>query len=286
MQTLPKLNYTKGHSNGNDFILFEDTQNRFNLTPKQTKLICNRNKGIGADGIIRATQTTHTNKKLWFMDYRNQDGSLANMCGNGLRVFVEFLRNKKLISTTTGNTVLIDTRAGIKQVEITTNGYKVDMGTWCLPENLATTKTSCTITNLNTNYPALSVNTGNLHTVTFLQKNQSLQQLNLSNKPKVHSPGEPNSNIEFATKPTIENNVIEIAARVYENGVGETLSCGTGTCAIAIAAKHLFPEISKHKIWHILLPGGPLKVEFKFTNNEEHVFLSGNATLISEGTLL
>src|SRR3954447_7863513 len=121
--------FTKGHGTENDFVLVPDLEGSLELTPAQVQRITDRHAGLGADGVIRVVRTAHSTDEAvraqsreaeWFMDYRNADGSLAEMCGNGTRVFAEYLRREGLAF---GSSFVIATRAGVKTVRVVEGGY-------------------------------------------------------------------------------------------------------------------------------------------------------------------
>ena len=131
---------TKGHGTGNDFIFLTDPASEIPLDADLIARVCDRHFGIGADGFIRAayTENFRTGQNMleehpdaiWFMDYRNGDGSIAEMCGNGVRAFVDYLRTEGMIDLEVGETVKIATRGGVKIVARTEEGYAIDMGPW------------------------------------------------------------------------------------------------------------------------------------------------------------
>ncbi len=135
--------FTKGHGTENDFILVADLEGTLELTPAQVQRLTDRHAGIGADGVIRVVRTRFATDETvqalapeaeWFMDYRNADGSHAEMCGNGARVFAAFLRREGLVF---GSSFSIATRAGVKTVRVTDEGYAVDLGPWALADEQA-----------------------------------------------------------------------------------------------------------------------------------------------------
>ncbi|MGA1785225.1 MAG: diaminopimelate epimerase, partial [Pontimonas sp.] len=144
-----RLSVTKGHGTGNDFVVFADPHGEYDLTPAQVQALTNRHTGIGGDGILRAAKTADSPEVVsqlrdepaaeWFMDYRNADGSLAEMCGNGIRVFADFLVSTGLAQLRPGETLPIATRSGIRDVTVSASGhFKVDLGRWSLsgPDSL------------------------------------------------------------------------------------------------------------------------------------------------------
>ena len=136
------LNFTKGHGTGNDFVLVLDPNGEINLTQQQIAQICDRHFGVGADGFIRVIKSAnHPDGKailaeepsaVWFMDYYNADGSTAEMCGNGTRVFARYLTEKGLVQLADGETLSIGTRAGVKDLQRNLSGFAVDIGRWKL----------------------------------------------------------------------------------------------------------------------------------------------------------
>ena len=130
------LSFTKGHGTGNDFVLFLDAEGEVSLTQEQIAQICDRHFGIGADGLIRVVKSENLPEgeaslaeeptATWFMDYYNADGSTAEMCGNGTRVFARYLTEKGLVELPEGETLSIGTRAGVKDIQRNLAGFAVD----------------------------------------------------------------------------------------------------------------------------------------------------------------
>ena len=120
-----EYSYVKGHGTENDFVLVPDANGRFELTAGQVALLCDRRAGIGGDGVIRVVRTDATEdpaavaargEAMWFMDYRNADGSLSEMCGNGIRVLGRFLATHADVDPR--NPLPIATRAGVKTLQL------------------------------------------------------------------------------------------------------------------------------------------------------------------------
>src|ERR1700712_3405481 len=136
------LHFTKGQGTGNDFVLFADPEGDTSLSPEQIASLCDRNFGIGANGLIRAVKSANLPEGAaslaedsaaeWFMDYHNSDGSVAEMCGNGIRVFARYLLDNGLTELTDGNTLAIGTRGGVRDVQRNKTGFQADMGRWRL----------------------------------------------------------------------------------------------------------------------------------------------------------
>src|SRR3954454_15046177 len=139
---MTRIAFTKGHGTGNDFVLIADPHGELDLSPEQIAAICDRHFGVGADGILRAVRSRSIDAGAaslaeepgaeWFMDYRNADGSIAEMCGNGIRVFTRFLLEEGLAELPEGTTLPIGTRGGVRDVQRTGTGFSVDLGRWTL----------------------------------------------------------------------------------------------------------------------------------------------------------
>src|SRR3712207_4483098 len=128
--------FTKGHGTGNDFVLIADPDGTVELSPETVAAICDRHFGVGADGILRAVRSRRIDAGAaalaeepaaeWFMDYRNADGSIAEMCGNGIRVFTRFLLEEGLADLADGSALPIGTRGGVRDVQRSGTGFSVD----------------------------------------------------------------------------------------------------------------------------------------------------------------
>ena len=299
--SLAGLPFSKGHGTGNDFVLIADPGDAHEITPEQVAQLCDRHIGIGGDGLIRAVPSRFLPEGRilleqdpdaeWFMDYRNGDGSLSEMCGNGVRVFVHFLIAEKLVDLGPGETLTIGTRGGIKKVVRTANGYAVDMGPWefIFPQE-ATSKAMDALVSadgLEVARPGLSVSMGNPHTVVALAELKELSATQLFKAPVVDPKPANGTNVEFVVPadPLVEDGVGTITMRVHERGVGETQSCGTGACAAAVAIRHWAGNTAPND-WHVMVPGGVVDVKFfPGAGGREHVELSGPAVIVATGTL-
>ncbi|MDY6055112.1 diaminopimelate epimerase [Micrococcus sp.] len=297
----PSLPFTKGHGTGNDFVLIADPEGNAHLEPEQVARLADRHQGIGADGVIRAVRSARLPEgetvlaehpeAEWFMDYRNGDGSTAEMCGNGVRVFVHFLVESGLVELTPGQSLTIGTRAGARTVTRLERGYSIDMGTWTLlePEQAEQNASDALVrlAGLPDPRPALSISMGNPHTVVPLTSLAELQTLDLHEAPLVEPVPPHGTNVEFvaAHEPLVAEGVGRVRMRVHERGVGETQSCGTGACAAA-AAMRLWAGAEGSDSWLVEVPGGVLGVDFVAGGDgQEHVVLSGPAELVFEGEL-
>ena len=286
------INFTKGHGTGNDFVLVLDLDGQLQLTPKQIAKICDRHFGIGADGFIRVVRTEHSPEVAhllneapeaeWFMDYYNADGSSAEMCGNGSRVFARYLTENNLVSLEDSQTLSIATRAGVKDLQRNMAGFAVDMGRWKLGSDEILVRAG----HLDVARPGLSIGVGNPHVVVALADLEELKALNLYQAPQLEPNPDAGANVEFVVPedPMIKNGVGYISMRVFERGVGETLSCGTGICAAALATRH-WAGAGAPNTWQVTVAGGTLGVRMFATEDGEHVGLSGAAVLSFEGQI-
>ncbi|MBX0299937.1 diaminopimelate epimerase [Cryobacterium sp. 1639] len=286
------LQFTKGHGTGNDFVLVADPDGRLDLSPEQIRGICDRQFGVGADGIIRAVRSANLDAGAaalaeddtaeWFMDYWNADGTVSEMCGNGIRVYTRFLLDQGLAELGAGETLPIGTRSGVRDVQRNATGYQVDLGRWRLEpgETLVRAK------NLAVARPGLGINVGNPHVVIALADEDELTEVDLTFIPQLDPDPAGGANVEFVLPhdPLVVDGVGRIRMRVHERGSGETLSCGTGAVAAALATRHWAGAGAPNQ-WRVEVPGGVLGVRMFPTEDGEHVSLSGPAELVFTGTL-
>jgi diaminopimelate epimerase len=284
-----RIEFTKGQGTGNDFVIVRDDAGTLGLSDIQVRFLCDRNFGIGADGLLLVTRSENhpEGEKLlaeepmatWFMDYRNADGSIAEMCGNGIRVFARYLLEHGLAEIVDGSTLPIATRAGVKDLTLAAGGFAVDLGAFKIGSEDPLVKT----VGLDVARPGLEVNLGNPHVVVALASERELGSLLLERQPVIEPKPEAGANVEFVvpSDPLITEGVGSIAMRVFERGVGETLSCGTGAAAAALAVRHWAGGTQNH--WRVMVPGGDLGVRVFTTEEGEHVGLSGPAELSFTG---
>jgi len=286
------IHFTKGHGTGNDFVLFADPEGAIDLTAAQMAAIADRHFGVGADGILRAVRSAHLpdgaaalaedDAATWFMDYHNSDGSVSEMCGNGIRVFTRFLIDNGLVELGKGETLAIGTRGGVRDVQANHDGFQVDLGRWSLDggEPLVRAK------NLAVARPGLGINVGNPHVVVALSSNDELDSADLSFVPKLEPEPADGANVEFVVPadPLVKDGVGQIRMRVHERGSGETLSCGTGAAAAALATRHWAGAGAPNQ-WRVEVAGGVVGVRMFPTEDGEHVALSGPAELVFSGEL-
>lgn len=253
---------TYGHGTENDFLLIFDPENTISITTAQTAAICDRASGVGADGLIRICKKN----ERWFMDYRNSDGSLAEMCGNGIRVMAKYLVER---GHQPEGIFAIDTRDGLKHLRVPANGdISVNMGQVTDEAEEISAATNGQIWN------GYHISIGNPHAVVFVT---DLAEVGALDEAPVVRPKEAypeGVNVEFVED--MGNH--ELKMRVFERGSKETKSCGTGVCAVALAATLRAKEKLPIK-WIITPPGGRLVVEI---DGHSNATLIGPAVLISD----
>jgi len=269
MARLSEVDFVKGHGTGNDFILLPDLDNDIDLTPEQVRWLCNRHLGLGADGVIRIVRSALVAEVdvpvgEFFMDYRNADGSLAEMCGNGARVMIRYLQARGLADS---DEIVFATRGGLRRAwRNPDTTITVDMGVVTVGEG------AVVITLNGMNWPAQQVWAPNPHAVVLIDAELPSAPLTMP----VVAPADafPDGvNVEFVM-PTERG----ASVRVVERGVGETMSCGTGACAVAATlARGDLDEVQ------IDLPGGSVWVS---VDEQGHSLLRGPADLIARGTVL
>ena len=261
------IEFAKGHGTRNDFVLLVDRDGLFDPTPAQVAAICDRRAGIGADGILRAVSARHVEEwdgpsGIWFMDYRNADGSVAEMCGNGLRVFLRHLAEEGLVDSSAD--VPVGTRAGLR-----TGRFLVD-GRIAVMMGVVTTGGAVTIGLAGQAWDATKADVGNPHAVVQLGSETELDGLDLSERP-TWSPSDAfpkGVNVEFYAQSATDR----LRLRVFERGVGETQSCGTGVVAAAAVA-------CPGSRCAVRVPGGELEVDL----TGEQAVLIGPAEIVAHG---
>jgi diaminopimelate epimerase len=273
MTTLPIV---KGHGTENDFVLVPDADDRWAqvLTADVVAALCHRRAGIGGDGLIRIVPTSAVaefahlaDRAPWFMDYRNADGSVAEMCGNGARVFVRYLRD---VGLEPSDSMRIATRAGVLDVDVRGDLIAVQMGT----AEIVPVEIPITVAVGEYIWSATGVHIPNPHAVAFVD---DLAQAGPLLAAPVVSPASAfpeGANVEFVV-PRGERHV---AMRVFERGSGETRSCGTGAAAVAVAARERVGGVGE-QAWTIDVPGGRLVVEL---GDGGHSVLVGPAVLVAQ----
>jgi len=264
--------FVKGHGTENDFVLLPDPDGSVHgdLSPDRVRALCDRRAGIGGDGVIRVIRSKALGDDgqaaagaEWFMDYRNSDGSLSEMCGNGVRVFARYLREQEGLA----GEIPVGTRAGVKRVTCEGDQYTADMGA---PEVLGESSVSVG----DRTWPARHVDLGNPHAVAFVDSLDDAGELRV--EPSFDASVYPHGvNIEFV----VRRGERHVAMRVHERGSGETRSCGTGACA-AMVASALADGVGPGSAYRVDVPGGRLVVTW---TEDNRILLTGPAVLVASG---
>lgn len=279
------LTFTKGHGTQNDFVLVPDLDGRLELGADDVRWLADRHAGVGGDGVIRVVRTRdapevadQADVAQWFMDYHNADGSPAQMCGNGVRVFVEYLRREGLV---TGEPLRVATRSGPKDVRFEGDLIAVDLGAWHVVGGETALAqggdTSVRVGGLPGPVSGLRLDLGNPHTVLLLPGEAELAAADLTRAPVVEPAPPAGTNVELVV-PLAPGHVV---MRVHERGVGETRSCGTGAAAAALAARAWAVAGGGDPIdeWRVDVPGGAVWVRVLGPRVE----LVGPAVLVADG---
>ena len=302
----------KGHATLNDFLMLVDPSCEVAVSGADITAVCDRHGGIGADGIVRVVRTTalpgagafaaSVPEAEWFMDYYNADGSVAEMCGNATRLFAHVLDSEGLRPIADGESVTIGTRGGARTVTRLGDLWTVDMGPARLtrPEEADDEgwDTTVMVPGLAGPRAALSVEMPNPHTVVALGEEDELEAavfagLTDSAAPVVYDPlPEVGTNLELVVPlgeevdPDTQAPVGIARMRVLERGVGETLSCGTGCCAAAVAL-HTWTGPGAPEDYRLLVPGGEIGVHVGANPLAEDstVLLTGPATVTGRVTI-
>ena len=262
------MRFTKGHGTGNDFLILADPDDELVMSPEFVARLCDRRTGLGADGILRVVPAdAGVPAAQWFMDYRNADGSVAEMCGNGIRVFARYLIGHGLAAAPE---FTVATRAGLRQVREEPGGdITVDMGAPVVGGRSEATIGSRT-------YEGLEVSLGNPHLACLVDL--PVAELDLSAPPVIDRRRFPEgANVEVVRV----HGSGRLDMRVYERGSGATLSCGTGAVAAAVAAAEADPEAAPDGRWAVRVPGGDLVVTLTGPTS----LLTGPAVIVAEGVL-
>ena len=283
------VEFTKGHGTQNDFVVLPDPDAALDLTPARVAALCDRHRGLGADGVLRVVRW----EKLtgddsvpepvpgveWFMDYRNGDGSVAEMCGNGVRVFARYLHERGWLPG--GGP--IGTRAGIRTAAIGEEPggaepvVSVDMGPVRVgPAAVATTG--------DARFDGVALDVGNPHLACVTAADPDALDLTRApgHDPQVFPHG---VNVEFVTPLDGPADGGHVRMRVHERGVGETRACGTGTVAAVVAALRAAGYDAGDV--HVTTPGGRLRVTVAAGTADATgtTVLHGPAVLVATGEL-
>ena len=273
---MPDYPFLKGHGTENDFVLLPDHDGTVHgdLASERVVALCDRRAGIGGDGVLRVVRSAALGVQAdaeWFMDYRNSDGSVSEMCGNGLRVFGRHLADEGLVDTSAP--VPVGTRDGVKTLVFEDDGtITADMGS---PLLLGESKVSVGAAS----WPAAHVDMGNPHAVAFVESLDDAGRL--YDEPGYDAFVYPHGvNIEFV----VRRGVRHLAFRVHERGSGETRSCGTGACAVMVAAAvadGVSSPPTEDVAYRVDVPGGSLTVTWTAA---DRALLRGPAVIVARGT--
>jgi diaminopimelate epimerase len=265
------MRFAKGHGTGNDFVLLPDPDGELPMTAPWIAAVCDRRFGIGADGTLRVVRAAKhpagaalADRAEWFMDYANADGSVAEMCGNGVRVFARYLIEHALVESTEFR---LATRAGLVGVRVAGEAVTVTMPRPRLGG------ASTTVLH-GVGYSGTAVDVGNPHLVCPVDE---LSTLDLDTAPQLDPHAFPQgANVEFVAP---GDGSLHVRMRVYERGSAETFSCGTGACAVAaVALRDAGLDAGQVAVD---LPGGRLTV----TLDPDGCQLTGPAVIVAEGDL-
>lgn len=289
----------KAHATGNDFVVYADPDGVFEPTEQEVRFLCDRHFGIGGDGLIRlappASVSDVTEEQVadcvvngadWFMDYRNADGSLAEMCGNGTRAITLFAQRQGLADGPGGLPFHLGTRAGIKVLAALGdvepyghNVFRVEMGAWRMGRvNAYAVRIPGTLGEGRGTF----VDMGNPHVVVPVKDGGAtlpgVEELNLAVTPEISPTIDGGQNVEFARVDGIDDGLGHATMRVHERGCGETLSCGTGLCATGVVLR------AKTGVdhWDITVRGGIVRVDV----TDKDVKLTGSATIVARIDLM
>lgn len=258
MARLAEIPFIKGHGTANDFILLPDFDDDLTLSPDDVRWLCDRRRGLGADGVIRMA---YDDEGLPFMDYRNADGSVAEMCGNGARVFLRYLHAKGMVD----NHCLFRTRGGIREGWIHPDRtVTINMGPMHVRGDAVEVQVD------GRSWQATGVDAPNPHAVVMVDALDHAGAL-LDQPLVLPDLAFPDGvNVEFVE--SVDKGHVRM--RVFERGVGETMSCGTGACAVAAVVGSQV---------RVDVPGGTVFVSF---DEQGFAHLRGPADLVARGTVL
>ena len=275
------IKFTKMQGLGNDYVYMDAIHQKIENESSLAQFVSNRHFGIGSDGLILICKSDIADFKMRMF---NSDGSEAEMCGNGIRCVGKFVYDKGLTNKTT---VTIETLAGIKTLELNTKDgkvetVKVDMGEPILnPKEIPVISDEELVKNLmleaeGRKFKFTCVSMGNPHAITEVEDTEKFDVEKYGKVLEVDKAFPNKTNVEFIQ--IVDKNHVKM--RVWERGAGETLACGTGACATAVAC-HLNGKTDKNV--EVELLGGKLYIEWNQKNN--HIYMTGPAVTVFEGVL-
>lgn len=283
---LKGLKFSKMHGIGNDFIIIDESKKETipeHDKSEACKFLCHRNFGVGGDGVLFVVPSQKAD-----IGYRmfNPDGSEAEMCGNGIRCFADFIYRKKILKQ---EKMTVETKSGIKTIEITfknnePNMFKVDMGiasfkTKDIPmESTEEEFIEGNLQVLDKTYSLTAINVGNPHAIIFVNDISKVDIDKFGPAIECHEIFPEKINVHFVQ--VISKN--EAIMRTWERGAGVTLACGTGATSTAISGYKL-GLFDKHILLH--LPGGDLEFDIYNSGSELGSFMKGPAKLVFDGEI-
>lgn len=273
--------FTKMHGLGNDYVCINCFRERVEDPSGFARTLCDRHYGIGADGLILICPSKVSDFK---MEIYNSDGSVAGMCGNGIRCLGKYVYDYRL---TGKETLSIETKSGIRNMHLHIQdgkacGAMVDMGVPRLnAHSIPILSEKDLVINdpievQKKNYRMTGISMGNPHAVIFSEEINGISLEETGRELEFHPRFPERANIEFCHVTARDR--MEI--RVWERGVGETLACGTGACAAVVAS--VLNDLTDEEVIVKLL-GGELSV--RWDRKVNHVFLEGPAVKVFDGVL-
>jgi len=283
-----ELQFAKMHGLGNDFLVFDDLAEELDLSPEAVAWFCDRHFGVGGDGLILVRPAT-TPDADYYMAYYNGDGSVAEMCGNGVRCFAKYVVDHGLIPEDR-NELVVETLGGLKPIQVT-RAYDsslylatVDMGEPVIkPADVPTDMRcgnddmviSCPLETSVGTFDVTSVSMGNPHCVLWVDDVDAVDIETIGPAIETHPMFPAKTNVEFAQMVDADR----IRLRVWERGCGETLACGTGACATLVVASL---TLRSGREATIELPGGELEIRWA---ENDHVYMTGPAIEVFSGSI-
>ena len=279
-----EINFQKMHGTLNDFVVFHDLGDEIRLTAQEVARICDRRGGVGADGVIAVRRSSVAD---FFMDYINADGSLAEMCGNGIRCLAKYVYDNRL---TDKLALQVETRAGVKMLELIPGpdgriqAVRVDMGQPIfdpkrIPVDIHESGTPVVEREIEAGdrtFRASILSMGNPHCVIVVDEDPESLPARYGPTFEKHPLFPAKTNVEFIRVLSPDR----IVMRVWERGSGETFSCGTGACASAVAAR-LRGLVDSTVTVELL--GGNLTINWKGPNDS--VVMEGSVVLVFNGSI-
>mgnify|MGYP004470075853 FL=1 len=277
---MSKIQFTKMHGLGNDYIYIDAIKNkdlkeiftRYSLGAL-VRYLSDRHFGIGGDGVIFLDSSTVADFKMRIF---NSDGTEAEMCGNGIRAFAKYIYDNSLAE---GEILKIETLAGIKEIKrekylTGINNEEIDEYVVNMGQPKVWGKTELEIS--DNKIETINISIGNPHTVIFVENVDNIQINKIGPIIENYKYFPQKTNVEFVQ--ILDKNLIKV--RVWERGSGETLACGTGSCAAVIAG--VTNNLTKRKV-KVLLQGGELEIDWNEQDN--NVYMKGIATKVFDGTI-